>query len=246
MQRLRSKFFDGYLVVWTSLFAPAMLVLWLAGKPGQPMRSATRLWSRGILFGLRWIVGLTHVERFRQRMPSTPCLIVSNHQSEWETIAFLTLVPNVAIVAKRELLRLPIVGWFLRHSPMILIDRERGGAAIRIMLEQSRAALDAGRSVLIFPEGERRPITEVVEFKRGIEILYAKLDAPVVPVAVDSGHFWSEALPYRKRGTITVTYLDPIPPGLPARDVVRQAEAGMRAALGVTDAPVASSVLAAV
>lgn len=231
LERLRSKIFDIYLIVWTSLFAPAMLVLWLAGKPGRPMRVATRVWSSGIIAGLRRIVGLTHVERGLERIPRTPCLIVANHQSEWETIAFLVLIPNVAIVAKQELLRVPIVGWFLRHSPMILIDRERGTSAIRIMLEQSRAALTAGRSVLVFPEGERRGTAATVEFKRGIEILYAKLDTVVLPVAVDSGRFWGAEQPYKRPGTITVTYLDPIPPGLPARDFMRRAEGSLQSAL---------------
>jgi 1-acyl-sn-glycerol-3-phosphate acyltransferase len=231
LQLIRSKLFDAYLVVWTALFAPAMLVLWLARKPGRPMRWATRVWSRGILLGLQHIVGLRYVERGRELRPDKPCLIVANHQSEWETIAFLVLVPNVAIVAKQELLAVPIVGWFLRHSPMILIDRERGSNAIRVMLEESRAALAAGRSVLIFPEGERRGTDVAVEFKRGIEILYSKLDAPVLPVAVNSGHFWGAGLPYKRAGTITVAYLDPIPPGLPSRDFARRAEGQLQAAL---------------
>lgn len=231
MQIVRSKLFDAYLVVWTSLFAPAMLALWLAGKPGRPMRIATRVWSRGILVGLRHIVGLSHVERWRDRVPAAPCLIVANHQSEWETIAFLVLVPNVAIVAKRELLRVPIVGWFLQHSPMILIDRDRGTSAMRIMLDESRAALAAGRSVLVFPEGERKAADAPIEFKRGIEILYSKLGATVLPVTVNSGRFWGAGQPYKRAGTITVSYLDPIPPGLAAREFTRRAEGSIQAAL---------------
>lgn len=231
MQRLRSKIFDGYLVVWTAMFGPAMLVLWLLGKPAAPMRAATRVWSRGILVGLRWIVGLTHVENGRERIPDTPCLIVANHQSEWETIAFLVLVPNLAIVAKQELGAVPILGWFLRHSPMILIDRQNGTSAIRVMIEESRAALAAGRSVLVFPEGERKSTSATLEFKRGIELLYAKLETTVLPVAVDSGRFWGADQPYKRPGTISVSYLEPIPPGLPTRDFARRAERELQAAL---------------
>lgn len=213
------------------MFGPAMLALWLTGKPARPMRVATRVWSRGILIGLRHIVGLDYVERGQEWVPDDPCLIVANHQSEWETIAFLVLVPEVAIVAKQELLAVPIVGWFLRHSPMILIDRERGGNAMRTMLDEGRAALATGRSVLIFPEGERRGTDVAVEFKRGIEILYAKLGAAVLPVAVDSGRFWGAGQPYKRAGTITVSYLEPIPPGLPSRDFARRAEGMLQKAL---------------
>lgn len=231
LQRLRSKSFDIYMVAWTSLFAPAVAALLLFGRPPGPTRAFSRLWARGALKGLGWIVGLRYVERFRQHIPKEPCLIVANHQSQWETIAFLILVPNVAIVAKQELLAIPIVGWFLRHSPMIIIERERGGNAIRIMLEESRAALAAGRSVLVFPEGTRKSSNAPVEFQRGIELLYAKLNATVLPVAVDSGRFWGADHPYKRRGTITVSYLDPIAPGLTGAEFARRAEGALQAAI---------------
>ena len=110
-------------------------------------------------------------------------------------------------------------------------DVDRGTSAMRTMLDESRAALAAGRSVLVFPEGERRPTDAPVEFKRGIEILYSKLGATVLPVTVNSGRFWGAEQPYKRAGTITVSYLDPIPPGLAARDFTRRAESSIQAAL---------------
>ncbi len=231
MQRIRSRAFDAFLVVWTALFLPAQGVLLLCGKPRAAIRAVSRLWSKGILVGLGWIVGLNHVERGRENVPGKPCLIVSNHQSQWETIAFLCLVPNLAIVAKRELMTIPVMGWFLHHSPMILIDRESGGAAIRHMLSEARKALAAGRSVLVFPEGERRSASLEVEFKRGIELLYSQLGATALPVAVDSGRFWASDLPFKRPGTITVTFGAPIEPGLSGPDFVRRAETMIRHAL---------------
>ncbi len=107
--------------------------------------------------------------------PPAPCLLVANHQSAWETLAFLVLVPDVAIIAKRELLAIPVVGWFLRRSPMIVIDRANGTQALRTMIEGCQEAVAAGRSVLIFPEGTRGEMAESVRFKRGVELLYGKL-----------------------------------------------------------------------
>ncbi|MDB5560490.1 MAG: acyl-phosphate glycerol 3-phosphate acyltransferase, partial [Enterovirga sp.] len=118
MQSARSRLFDALVVAWTAMFLPALVVLLVLGRPRSPIRATSRLWARGILFLLKWTVGLTHVEWGRQNIPEGPCLVVANHQSQWETIAFLTLVPNVAIVAKSELLAIPVMGWFLRHSPM--------------------------------------------------------------------------------------------------------------------------------
>jgi 1-acyl-sn-glycerol-3-phosphate acyltransferase len=224
MQHVRSRLFDLFLALWTALFAPALLVLWLCGSPGRAVRATSRLWARGILAGLKWLVGLSYAERGQQNIPDEPCLIVANHQSTWETLAFLILFPDVAIVAKRELLTIPVFSWFLRNSPMILIDRESGSKAVRKMVDESRAALDQGRSVLIFPEGTRKRVSEPVAFKRGVELLYAKLDRVVLPVALNSGDFWGPGLPVKRAGTIAVSYLSPIEPGLPGNEFTRRAE----------------------
>jgi len=214
VSRIRSTLFNLYWAGWTALFLGPLVVLAALGSPTGPIRAATRAWSRGILFGLRHIVGLTYVEEGRARIPAEPCLIVANHQSAWETLAFLTLVPNVAIVAKRELVAIPIVGWFLRRSPMIIIDRANGTQALRVMIDESRAAIAQGRSVLMFPEGTRGGIDDPVQFKRGVELLYAKLGLPVLPVAVNSGLYWPHGGSRHHPGAVTVSYLPLLPPGL--------------------------------
>lgn len=213
MSRLRSVLFNLYWAAWTALFLVPLVVLAAGGSPTGPIRASTRLWSRGILFGLRHIVGLTHVEEGREHIPPEPCLIVVNHQSAWETLAFLILVPDVAIVAKRELVTIPVVGWFLKRSPMIIIDRTNGSQALRTMIDRSREAIAAGRSVLMFPEGTRGVIGEPVQFKRGVELLYARLGLTVLPVAVNSGLCWPSG-GAKRAGTVVVRYLSPLPPGL--------------------------------
>jgi 1-acyl-sn-glycerol-3-phosphate acyltransferase len=180
---------------------------------------------------LRWIVGLTFRESGRENVSGTPSLVVANHQSTWETIAFLVLFRDVAIVTKHELLDVPVFGWFLRRSPMILIDRESGSMAIRTMLEEGAAALAQGRSVLIFPEGTRSAPSARVEFKRGVEVLYAKLGCPLVPVALNSGEYWGAGETTIRSGTVTVSYLSPIPPGMPARAALTRAEQAIQVEL---------------
>ncbi|GJE55278.1 MULTISPECIES: lysophospholipid acyltransferase family protein [Methylobacterium] len=221
MSRTRSVLFNLYWAGWTGLFAFPLVVLAALGSPARPIRAFTRLWSRGILFGLHHIIGLTYVEEGRDRIPSGPCLIVANHQSAWETLAFLTLVPNVAIVAKRELVAIPIVGWFLKRSPMIIIDRANGTQALRIMIDESRAAIGQGRSILMFPEGTRGEIAAPVQFKRGVELLYAKLGLPVLPVAVNSGLYWPHGGSRHKPGTVVVSYLSTLAPGLTGAEFMR-------------------------
>jgi 1-acyl-sn-glycerol-3-phosphate acyltransferase len=224
VQRVRSTLFDILLTVWTGLFAPVLAVLWLIGSPERGVRLTSRLWARGVLAGLKWLVGLTYAERGRHNIPDEPCLIIANHQSTWETLAFLTLFPDVAIIAKRELLTIPVFSWFLRKSPMILIDRESGSKAVRKMIDESQAALAEGRSVLIFPEGTRKSASVPIEFKRGVELLYTRLDRVVLPVALNSGLFWGPDRAYKRAGTISVSYLDPIEPGLSGSEFTRKAE----------------------
>ncbi|MGO4388083.1 lysophospholipid acyltransferase family protein [Microvirga sp. 2YAF29] len=224
MQRIRSTFFDFVLAIWTGLFAPVLAILWLCGSPERGVRLASRLWARGVLVNLKWLVGLTYAERGQHNIPDGPCLIIANHQSTWETLAFLALFPDVAIVAKEELLTIPVFSYFLRNSPMILIDRESGSKAVRKMVEESQAALAQGRSVLIFPQGTRKPVSEPIEFKRGVELLYTRLGRPVLPVALNSGHFWGPGRPYKRAGTISVSYLDPIAPGLSGHEFTHRAE----------------------
>jgi 1-acyl-sn-glycerol-3-phosphate acyltransferase len=221
---VRSKLFDLLFALWTGLFGLAVPVLWLCGSPRPAVRSATRLWVRGTLFGLKHVVGLRHMEHGRERVPNIPCLIVANHQSTWETLASLLLFPDVAIVAKQELLAIPVFGWYLRRSPMIVINRETGPRALREMIQQSQAALSEGRSVLIFPEGTRRLPTDPVTFKRGAELLYTKLGVPVLTMALSSGHFWSPGNSCKRKGTIMVSYGEPIPAGLSGAEFTRRAE----------------------
>lgn len=231
--KVKSHLFDGFLAGWTASFALGVPVFWLFGSPPKAIRAATRLWVQGALFGLKHIVGLNYVEKGRDLIPTEPCLIVCNHQSTWETLAFLVLFPDIAIVAKQELLRIPIIGWYMRKSPMIIIDRESGSKALKAMLNQSREALAGGRSVLIFPEGTRMDGRDPIRFKRGIELLYSKLGTPVLPVLVNSGKFWGPSPQSKRSGKVTVLYLPPIPPGMPAEQFIRKAEEQMEADLSI-------------
>ncbi|MEI4262175.1 lysophospholipid acyltransferase family protein [Roseovarius sp. D0-M9] len=217
MQRkLRSLAFDGLFALWTGSFALGIPFLWLVGRPAGAVRAFTRLWVRGVVFLLRFVVGLTYTERGRAHRQPEAGIIISNHESTWETLVYLVLFPDVAIVAKKELLRIPVLSWYLRHSPMIIIDRETGSAAFKMMLKQGRAALAEGRPLLLFPQGSRMLPGEPIRFRRGIELLYTQLGTPVLPVVVNSGDFWGAAHAFKQPGTITVSYLEPVPPGLPA------------------------------
>lgn len=214
MLRLRSAVFLPLLFLWTAVFLPLMPLAAYKNDPATTRRMA-RIWGRGVLAVLRTIGGLDHREIGLENKPSTPALYVSNHQSAWETIAFSTLLPDVAVVLKEELYKIPVFGWFLRRSPMIAIDRAGGGSAMKKMYREARASVADGRSLLIFPEGTRRQPDEYGEFHRGVLLLYKAADLPVIPVAHNAGLFWIARSFKIWPGIITVSYLPAIPPGLP-------------------------------
>ena len=167
------------------------------------------------MFLLSAVVRLDYVERGRENIPAGPCLILCNHQSLWETLALSTIFPDASFVAKVELTRLPVVGWFLKNYPMIMLDRSAGGRAIQQLVEEGKRAIEEGRKVLIFPQGTRRDVDDPIKFKRGVAALYSALDVPTLPIAVNSGVFWGPGQLMKHDGTIVVSYLAPIVPGLP-------------------------------
>jgi 1-acyl-sn-glycerol-3-phosphate acyltransferase len=221
MQYIRSKVFDVLLVIWTLILSPSAILLRLCSTPTRYLRMVAQIWVNGILLALRYIVGLRYVERGRDNIPNEPCIIIANHQSVWETLALAAIFPDAAFVSKREMLRVPIIGWFLKNYPMIMIERGGGARAIHSLIVQSRAVLEDGRSIIIFPEGTRKSVSDQVVFKRGVEILYSELRRPVLPIAVNSGAFWGADRWMKYNGTITVSYLPPILPGL-SRDAFRE------------------------
>jgi len=224
---VRSSLFMAGMALWTGILGAAIFPLALAGSPPAQVRKVTRLWARGVLALLRRTVGIDHVVRGREHMPGSPCLIVCNHQSAWETIAALLIFPDVAIIAKRELLRIPVIGWYLKHSPMIIIDRASGLESIRGMAREGLRAIRQDRSILIFPEGTRVGPATPIRFRRGVEFLLRALRVPVLPVVHDAGRFWTRTgkLP----GTIEVKILPPLGSELRAADVAGEAEMLMNA-----------------
>jgi len=224
LQYLRSKSFDILLVLWTVILSPSLPILWSVNAGSKHVRAVSQLWANGVMFLLRTVVNLKYVERGRENIPDGPCLVVCNHQSLWETFALSTIFPDASFVAKVELLRIPVVGWFLEKYPMIMLDRSGGAAAARRMLAAGAQAISEGRKVVIFPQGTRSDVDEPVKFKRGVTALYAHLGVPALPVAVNSGVFWSGDQLMKYDGTITVSYLPTIEPGLDANNFRARAE----------------------
>jgi 1-acyl-sn-glycerol-3-phosphate acyltransferase len=149
-----------------------------------------------------------------EHVPAGACVIAAKHQSAFDTIIWHALLPDAAYVLKAELLRIPLFGPLARHAEMIPVDRAGGGGALRRMLRAAEAALAKGRQVVIFPEGTRTAPGERVPYQPGVLAIAAATDAPVVPVATDSGRLWGRRAFLKHPGVIRIVVMPPLPAGL--------------------------------
>jgi len=169
---------------------------------------AVRAWAKSMLVALRLVAGVTVRIEGREHLPASgPMLVAAKHQSAFDTIVWLTLLPDVAYVMKRELLRIPFYGWFAVAAGMIPVDRQGGAAAMRQLLRTGREAFDRGRQVVIFPEGSRLPPGTSTTYHPGVAALAQIGAVPVIPAATDSGRFWGRNAFRKHAGTITLRIL---------------------------------------
>ncbi len=177
-----------------------------------------KLWTASVLFLARRICHIEHIVRGSIHVPHGACILAAKHQSAWETFALWHILPHPVFVLKKELLRIPIFGWYLAATPVIAIDRKGGSAAIKSIVEQAKEHLAAGRQIVIFPEGTRQPVGQTGRYGRGIAALYNACSAPVIPVALNSGIYWSKKSLIRKPGKIIMEFLHPIEPRLSSNE----------------------------
>ena len=212
MTVLRSALFNLAFFGWTALYG--LMGLPVLAAPPRAVTGFIRFWAGGVAWLLERIVGLTVTVRGRENIPAGAAVIASKHQSAWDTIMFYRILPDPVYVLKQELVRIPIYGWFASRSGVIAIDRKGGGKALRNMVRDARAALAKGRQVVIFPEGTRSAPGSRLPYQPGVAALYTQLDAPVVPVALNSGLFWGRRSFIKSPGCIAIEFLPPISPGL--------------------------------
>jgi len=188
----------------------------------RPALEAIRLWSRWVLNGLNLTSDIQVEIRGIENLPPGPCLVAAKHQGMLDILPPFTYLDDPAFVMKRELMAIPIFGWFSKKSGMIPIDRDGGAKALRAMVVAASEAVSEGRQVVIFPEGTRREPGAEPDYQPGVAGLYRELGVPCVPVATNSGRFWPAHGLMRWPGVAVVEILSPIPPGLKRAEFMRR------------------------
>ena len=206
---LYNELFYLVLAFWVIVGIPTYLM------PRWAIMHIARYWARSSIWLMRVICNIKVEYRGLEKIPDGPLIVASKHQSMWETFALLQLFDQPLYILKRELLWIPLFGWYLIKSNMIGVDRGAGGRALIETMRRAGEAVRRGRQLIIFPEGTRRPVDAPPDYKPGVAQLYASSRVSCLPVALNSGLFWPRRTFMRYPGTLVVEFLDVLPPGLP-------------------------------
>jgi 1-acyl-sn-glycerol-3-phosphate acyltransferase len=209
---IRSALFN--VLFYVNLTAHMIVALPTLFLPRRFLHAFVRSYALTSLWLLRVVCGTKVEWRGVAKLPKTACILACKHQSAWETFALYAVIDDPTYILKRELMWLPLFGWYMRKEGLIAIDRSAGMAALARMTTRARNVLAAGRQIVIFPEGTRRLPGAEPDYKPGLAYLYAKAAVPCVPMALNSGLYWPRRSMLRLPGTIVVEILDPIAPGL--------------------------------
>lgn len=215
-----------YLIILVVVVIPySGLVLATSPLPRLARWKVIAGWPQFALWLARHLLGIEYEVIGRDNIPRTPTVILSKHQSAWETIAYTTIFPPHVYVLKRELLWLPFLGWGLALMSPIAINRAKGKEAIRRMIEVGGERLAQGFSIMVYPEGTRIPAGRRGTYKSGGGVLAVQNGASVLPVAHNAGLFWPRNSFLKYPGKVTVVIGEPIETnGRTAEEVMRSVE----------------------
>ena len=205
MKHLRATLFIIAVIAFSVPLTTLIVICW--HLPWSWRVTLSMAWRRCFMASVRGILGIHMKLKGRENIPPGPCIILSKHQSAWETVAVQEVFhPRwLVFVLKRELIKLPFIGWALAATRMISIDRSAGSTALEQIVEQGRNRLEAGFSIVVFPEGTRVAPGTSRRYKGGGAHLAIATGYPVVPVAHNAGELWPRNAFVKTPGTVTLS-----------------------------------------
>ena len=214
--------FYGALALWTILMG--FLSLPFLFLPSKSIALPAKIWIRGIFIFLKYICGVTHEMRGLANLSGEPVIIVSKHQSAFETFALYYYLKKSFFIHKKQLFYIPIFDQYLMKHNMVSIDRMGQASTMRKMITDVKKKLDSGSTIIIFPEGTRTKPGAKANYKTGFIGIYNTSKRKLQPVALNSGLFWQKGLKVIKRGHIIIEFLPQIDIGLDKKEVLNKVE----------------------
>lgn len=182
--------------------------------------------------GVRWLarvlVGLK--SEIRGPVPQGEVIVASKHQSFFDILLIASAVPRLKFIMKKQLIYVPIIGYYGRRTGSIPVDRGKRGVAIKKMVADVKAGRVKPGQLIIFPQGTRVAAGAVKPYKVGTAVLYRETGQPVVPAATNVGVFWKRHGIMRYPGTAVLEFLPTIEPGLETDDFMAKLEVAVESA----------------
>ena len=203
-----------FLAIMTAVTIPwACLCIICAPLSYRTRYYVTSRWNFFAIWLAKVLCGIRYQVKGMENLPDAPVILLSKHQSAWETIFLICLMPRPLVyVFKRELIMVPFFGWALGLLRMIPIDRSKGKDAFTAVVAHGRKRLADGLWIIMFPEGTRTQPGKQGKYKAGGTRLAVETKTPVVPIALNSGECWGKNSFIKKPGLITVSVGKPIAP----------------------------------
>ncbi|HIC40527.1 MAG TPA: 1-acyl-sn-glycerol-3-phosphate acyltransferase [Piscirickettsiaceae bacterium] len=200
-------YFLGSAIVLIVLVTIALVLFFIPLKARYAILSK---WSFFCMWWLRITLNIKFNVIGKENIPNTACVIISNHQSTWETLAFQKIFPHQTWVLKQELLQIPVFGWGLLLLKPIIIDRGEKLKALKKMIKQGADRLKEGIFVVVYPEGTRQPYGQLGEYQNGAIAISKKTGCDILPVFHNAGKLWPKGSFVKHPGIISVVIGEPI------------------------------------
>jgi 1-acyl-sn-glycerol-3-phosphate acyltransferase len=222
---LRSILFEIFLAIW-GIIIPVIYSVVFIGVDSKHADKGALIWSKLIVWMLKYLCGIDYEVRGQENLPKEGGFIIAcQHQSAWETMIMHLIFNRPVYAYKKELLKIPFYGWYLRKMSGIAVDREGGMKALKSLIQDSDNYLKKDRQIIIFPQGTRVPIganDEDYPYQAGITAIYSKLKCKIIPAALNSGYFWNKNKFFKRKGKIILEFLPQIDPKTDKKDFITE------------------------
>jgi 1-acyl-sn-glycerol-3-phosphate acyltransferase len=204
-----------FLIALPSLFLPAKFTL-LFGK----------FLGHYVIFIVRFFLNTEiEVKGIKNIPKEEKYFVASAHQSMFETFALQAVLDYPVFILKKELLKIPLFGLYLKKIKSIAIVRDTTTRDNLNFFDKIATSIkNDNRPLLIFPQGTRVKTDEKVPFKKGVGKIYETLNISCVPIALNSGNVWPKKGIIKYPGKITISLLEPIKPGLSRNEFIENLE----------------------